>query len=473
MPLYPVDGPFMRYCVEKRAENHFIRFKNKVASVLLERRWLILILLGLSALIFEILEHQHVENPVDAHFVREVVFFAIIYPIGVGLLLNMLLKSQEQRNYVLRQREIEQKLNQDLISAPTWEQLCKKIVDFPATVTPAVGVRFCSLFEQASALKLEMDWWIIERSRRPALETPIPLNFCGVTHQGQKDRLHLFVSQASHAFSTFNGYCLPLHKDHNLLGFIYIYLPSSQQLSLDQISILNAIAPVIALALDNARRQQQPEPQAVQFERERIARQLHNTLGQNLAYLRLKLDQISSENAWQEGASIQHDLERMRDVAHESHDQIRQALDSLKPEGTENLQDLLQARLEEAAAQASFTVHTKFSGQPGLISPTVQRKIHSIFREALSNIVRHANARTVSLSIDWDASTNSLRILLEDDGVGFVHDQVLTHDCFGLIIMQQRAEEIQADLKIRSAPGKGAQVELRCTPLTKHSAGLA
>jgi signal transduction histidine kinase len=460
--------------MEKREESLIVRFRNKAASVLLEHRWLIVILLGVSAFIFEILEHENIENPVDGHFIREVVFFVIIYPLGVGLLLNTLLKFQEQRIYILRQREIEQKINQDLISAPNWEQLCSKIVRFPASVTPAVGVRLCSLAVEATVLNLEDDWWIIERLRRPVLHTPIPLDYCGVAHHGQEQRLHLFVSQSSHSSSSLNGYCLPLFKDHRLLGLMHIYLPSSQQLSPDQIGIFNAIAPVIALALDNARRQRPPEThtEAVQIERERIARQLHNTLGQNLAYLRLKLDQISADNAWNEMSSIQQDLERMRDIAHEAHDQVRQSLDSLKPEGAANLNDLLQACAQEAAGQAAFTVHTHITGEPGLLVPGVQRKIHSIYREALNNIVQHAKARTITLSIAWDASLPSVTISLNDDGVGFTPDQAQSHDRFGLVIMQQRAEEIQAELKIQSAPGKGTRIELRYAPPKRSTAGM-
>jgi signal transduction histidine kinase len=450
--------------MEKREDNIFRRFRDGAARDLLERRWLLLVLLGVSAIIFEILEHQHVENPVDAHFIREVVFFGIIYPLGVGLLLNTLLRVQEQRNYILRQREIEQKLSQNLMSAASWDQLCRKIVGFPATVTPAVGVSLFSVLQETAALNLEADWWITERLRRPALQSPPALDTCGVAHHQQEKRLHRFLPSTSEPSSPLNGYCLPLFKDNRWLGLLYLYLPASERLSSDQISILNDIAPAIALALDNIRRQNRSDTQAeaIQIERERIARQLHDTLGQNLAYLRLKLDQISMENKWNEIASVQQDLERMRDIAHEAHEQMRQSLDSLKAEGGENLHDLLLARAQVVAQQSCFTVDAQVSGEPFLLPATAQRKILSIFQEALNNVARHAQASTVHLSIIWDASAPHLMVSMEDDGVGFDLHQARGHNHFGLIIMQQRAEEIQSDLAITSEPGKGTRVELRC-----------
>jgi two-component system, NarL family, nitrate/nitrite sensor histidine kinase NarX len=239
-------------------------------------------------------------------------------------------------------------------------------------------------------------------------------------------------------------------------------MPLSEQLSSDQISILNDLAPTIAHAIEAARHADRLDSHnlVIQNERERIARQLHDTLGQNLAYLRLKLDQMSTENALQEIDVVQQDLERMRDIAYQAHEQIRQTLVSLKPDGASNLNDLLLAQAQAVAEQAGFILHPHINGACVPLPSTIQRKIHAIFREALFNVEKHARADNVQLSILWEDSTASLTVALEDDGIGFDPQQVPAEGHFGLLIMQQRAEEINARLTISTAPSQGTRVAL-------------
>ena len=285
---------------------------------------MLLVLLSASAFIFEILEHQDVANPVDIHFVREVVFFRIIYPLEVGILLSTLLQVQEKRNQILRQREIEQKLSQELMVASNWDQLCSIIAHLPVLITPAVGARLLPLIEEKNSLHLETDWWLLEPSSRPLLQTPVFLSNCGVGNHEQERYLHPFLSNDHPNTQSLRQYCLPLYKEDYCLGVLYLYLPLNNPLSPEQISSMNSIAPIVALAMDTAKLKNRLEnqPVAIQNERERIARQLHDTLGQNLAYLRLKLDQMSTNNATSDIAFIQQDLERMRDIAHGVHAKV-------------------------------------------------------------------------------------------------------------------------------------------------------
>ena len=447
----------------EKQENGFLgKLKNDVANVLLERRWVLLFLLAASALIFEILEHQDVDHPIDAHFVREIVLFVIIYPLAFGLLLNTLLKTQRQRDLLLRQQEIKQNLNRLLMSASTWRELCNRIVSFPATETSAAGVCLYLLSEENNALHMEADWWLEKPPRRPVLQNPLPLDCCGVANHVLEPHLHPCLSHNGHSSPLSSGYCLPLVKDHHRLGLMYLYMASSECLSPVQIDLLNSISPTVALAIESMRAKQQLEShaEAIQNERERIARQLHDTLGQNLAYLRLKLDQMSMENTLSTIAVVQQDLERMRDIAYEAHEQVRQTLVSLKPEGSACLTDLLLAQSRAVAQQAGFSVHPHIVGEAVPLPSTVQRKIHAIFREALHNVERHAHADTVHLSIYFDACAASLIVSLEDDGVGFALDQVRSNGHFGLLIMQQRAEEISGQLTIETAPYQGTRVVL-------------
>jgi signal transduction histidine kinase len=445
--------------------------RNNVAGVLLERRWLLLVLLGLSAFIFEIWEHQHVENPVDIHFLREVIFFGIIYPIGVGLLLNTLLKVQAERNESIRQREIEKKLNITLLAAKTWKDLCLKIVHFPGTLLPVVGVSLFSYADVSNEIELEADWWLVTPEGRPHYPRPLALDYCGVDHRESEHNLHPFIPTSGVSPYRFRRFCLPLVADQRLSGLIFLYLPISEPLTTDQITMLNGLGTIIANAMASTIFQGQAKLQTetIKVERERIARQLHDTLAQNLAYLRLKLDQMSITDALNDIAVIQQDLERMRDIANEAHEQIRQTLSELRPGGQIQLNDLLVNQAREAANLAGFDLQMNTTGEIVPLSWTTQRKIHAIFREALYNIQRHARASAVQLTINWDKSVPELMIVLEDNGVGFEPQHVPSPGHFGLLIMRQRAEEFEGDLAVISAPNQGTRVELHY-PLQGHLA---
>ena len=148
-------------------------------------------------------------------------------------------------------------------------------------------------------------------------------------------------------------------------------------------------------------------------------------------------------------------------TTHEAHEQIRQTLVSLKPDGGADLTELLLAQAEAIANEGGFTIYHHLFGEATPLPSIVQRKIHPIFREALYNVLRHANASTAHLSIIWDNSTGSSTISLEDDGVGFDLDHAAAEGHFGLLIMHQRAEEVSGQLTITTAPAQGTRVVLQ------------
>lgn len=437
------------------------RLKGNLTQALLRQRWLLLILLAASAIIFEILEHQYVDDPIDAHFIREILFFGIVYPIAAGLLLDALLKIQAERNADLRRQELEQRLNRELLAASNWEELRLKVVYFLAAILPVTGVSLFTFSEGSNNLKFETEWRLMtaEAGRVPQA---IPYDHCGVSSHGHVKHFHAFVPGAQSVPAHSKGYCLPLFHRDQWVGAMHLHLPVSDSLTIEQINNLNTLSSTIALAIQSAMLGSSItlQSEAIQNERKRIARELHDTLGQNLAYLRLMLDKMTMNGSIQEVATIQRELEQMRDIANEAHKQIRNTLSMLRPDAAANLADLLQATAGEVAQVADFKLQFVVLGEPESLPPIIQQKIHAIFREALYNVQRHAQAKTVQLSINWNVIDRTLLISLTDDGVGFEMEHIPQQGHFGLLIMHQRAEEIGAELTITSAPVKGTQVRL-------------
>jgi signal transduction histidine kinase len=437
----------------------FQKSKNRFAKLLLDHRWLILVLLGVSAPLFEVIEHRGVDDPVDAHYVREILFFGIIYPISVGLLLTLLLKAQEQRNIVIRQQTWEKQFQQELHAAANWDELLQFVVHFPKTLAPVMGVSLLHYNQAEDNLKPVAESWL-GASEEIIEQTAVSPSRCGVKDHIPGHGLHPFVT-SSYSGSGQHGYCLPFWNNDRFVGLLHFHLPVAEQLSVEQITLFNHLAPSIALALDTAPLENPGflQAAAARQERARVARQLHNTLGQNLSYLRLKLDQLTVDDTLRSDPNIHQDLERMRDIADEAYEYIRRTIISLQPDRQHTLAEDLLAQAQLTAERTNFVLHHQIHGEAVPIPALVQHKIMFIFREALTNVQRHARAKNVDLTITW--TTGTLTVSLADDGVGFDAGEPARYGLFGLLIMQQRAEEIRGALTVWSKPGRGTWITLQ------------
>ncbi|MCK6585208.1 MAG: sensor histidine kinase, partial [Anaerolineales bacterium] len=385
------------------------------------------------------------------------------YPLAAGLLLNVLLKIQAERNAMLRRQEIEQELNRELSTTTQWDELFRKIVRFPASLLPVVGASLYTLAQDNDSLKLDADWRLGKADNNTASSERLPQDACGFSHHADESALHPLANQIQPQPTSTKGFCLPLKHRGQWIGAMHIYLPSSENLTIEHVNMLNGLAPIIAFNIHSFRIHTPLvlQTETIQNERKRIARELHDTLGQNLAYLRLMLDKLTMSGSVHEVATIQQELEQMRDIANEAHEQMRHTLSTLKPEAAATLTELLQATAREVATEAGFELRVSASNALAPLPPIVQRKTHAIFREALYNIQKYAQAKTVQLSIHWEVSTRTLNVNLTDDGIGFDLDQIPSHGHFGLLIMQQRAEEIGGELTIITAPMQGTQVHFK------------
>jgi two-component system nitrate/nitrite sensor histidine kinase NarX len=285
--------------------------------------------------------------------------------------------------------------------------------------------------------------------------------------------LHPFAHNHRPESAALKGYCLPLlHGDH-LLGLLHLYIPMKEILTAEQIRIFNRLALSISSTIESAT-PEDPESlrtAATRSERERIARLLHDTLGQSLSYLRSILEQFNMDDLYTRISSIQHDLDRMRDISNDAYEQIRQTLRSLQPQYEGNLSDTLHTIASKTAERAGFELQYRVRGTNRQLLPNdVQRKILLIMREALNNIEQHARAKVVNLSLLWDEG--DLIITLEDDGVGYDPDSISGFGHFGIQIMKQRIKEISGELEINAVPEQGSKIVLHC-PLTVGHAVFA
>lgn len=182
-------------------------------------------------------------------------------------------------------------------------------------------------------------------------------------------------------------------------------------------------------------------------ERRRIARDLHDGLAQELAYLARNLDSLGGETG-------PDTLRRLRGAVERAQLESRRAISTLAAAGRQAVEVALADAAVEVAER--FHVGLELDLVPGVrVSAARAEALVRIACEAVTNAARHSGASRVSLNLERDGSRVRLRVT--DSGRGF--DTAVPGSGFGLISMRERARSVGGELRISSVPGRGSEVE--------------
>jgi signal transduction histidine kinase len=199
--------------------------------------------------------------------------------------------------------------------------------------------------------------------------------------------------------------------------------------------------------------------QVRQDERERIARELHDTLLQGVAGLSLKLQSFAEQMPAGQPARqlMEQALDRADEMLVEGRDRVRNLRDA---QASDDLPDVLAATAHRLRMDPAIEIKVQVDGERRPLHPVVFDEVVAIANEALFNAFTHAHAEHVAVDVRYER--NQLVVRVHDDGVG-IEGQVLERGReghFGLTGMRERAAKIQAQLSIRSSPGTGADVTI-------------
>jgi signal transduction histidine kinase len=198
--------------------------------------------------------------------------------------------------------------------------------------------------------------------------------------------------------------------------------------------------------------------QVAMAERRTISSFVHDQLGQNLGYMHLKLDQLGTNENVTKLPGIQSELNRLRDVANESYEIVRDILKKMQTETIPHLTNLLQEHARTVSRRAKFELNFRTAGNRVHLTPNIQQIIFFTFREILSNVERHAGATKVDVLVSWSA--NTLAISIADDGRGFDPDRFPRDEHFGLEITEERIANIKGKFTINSSADSGTVVAM-------------
>jgi signal transduction histidine kinase len=214
---------------------------------------------------------------------------------------------------------------------------------------------------------------------------------------------------------------------------------------------------------------------AAATERERLARDLHDSLGQVLGYVGLQAATIRKLARDGRLTDADRRLERLETVASDAQSDVRRTIADLARRSVraDELVVALRSRLD--AAERDYGLQTSLVIAPAVhrtdIPPATATHLPRIIDEALMNAIRHGNARHARVSLEVDRGLLSLSV--EDDGVGFATTPEVGsgEGQYGLRFMRERAAELAGDLQIESAPGRGTRVSARI-PLGEKSTAV-
>ena len=202
-----------------------------------------------------------------------------------------------------------------------------------------------------------------------------------------------------------------------------------------------------------------------QEERDGIARELHDELGQTLTALKVNLQMLEPYCA--DGEAEDHLTEALM-ITGRALDQVRGMMLDLRPLGLEDLglAVILESHLAKQAEAAGWDAQFETT-LPGRLRPELEMACFRVAQEALTNVMRHAHAKQVWVALGLNAG--EVQLSVRDDGEGFdvaVVSDVSRTGGFGLIGMQERVRQIGGRLAIHSAPGRGTEVRASfpCAP---------
>ncbi len=300
--------------------------------------------------------------------------------------------------------------------------------------------------------------------------------FCGQT-QGLPDARVIPISIATpmvlpHCHEA--GYetlvVLPVMVHQRVLGELNLFFRSSLELSPDMRELLEAMVRHLASSMEGLRAAALEREGAVAEERGMLARELHDSIAQSLAFLKIQTQLLRDAVKKGNEAARDRSMAELDVGVRECYADVRELLVHFRTRASaEDIEEALRTTLSKFGHQTGIAAHLSMEGQGLPLDADVQIQVLHMVQEALSNVRKHARATRVNVRVqrhpEW-------RFEVQDNGIGFDAGRTLAPDSLhvGLRILRERAEGISARVEVQSAPGAGTTV---CIELPHNASGAS
>ena len=252
---------------------------------------------------------------------------------------------------------------------------------------------------------------------------------------------------------------VPLSSGGKTLGALFVVARHSRQFTSQDVQLLSSIGNQIGVAAENARLYEQAQQLAVIEERNRLARDLHDSVTQAVYGVTLYAEAAARLLSAGKTETVISHLRELRSTAQQALREMRSLIFELRPPDLEKdgLVAALQARLESVEGRTGLETVFKIDGNV-VLPIAIQQELYRIAQEALNNALHHAQARTVRLHLKQAGDQVALEIA--DDGVGFDPAKASERGGLGLRGMEERVAGLGGRLAVESKPGEGTTVRV-------------
>lgn len=264
---------------------------------------------------------------------------------------------------------------------------------------------------------------------------------------------------------------LPLSDAEQQYGVLLVEVPLGHPPETWQVQLLEALSRHIGVAVGAERRSEQTRKLALLEERAVIARELHDSLAQSLAYMKIQVSRLQAALQHPERAEqMPAMLAELREGLSGAYRQLRELLTTFRLKMEENdFVSALRHTVSEFADRGGLAIdlETDFVRCP--LSPNEEIHVLHVIREALSNVVNHSKAAHALVRLSC-APDGSVETMVEDDGVGILKHADVHH--YGMTIMKERARTLHGHLRCEPRPGGGTRVVLHFAPASQKAMPL-
>ena len=260
---------------------------------------------------------------------------------------------------------------------------------------------------------------------------------------------------------------VPLVVQGEDYGGITLYYRTPHYFAEEELELAMSVVDQAALAIENDRLRGKAGEAAAFAERNRLARELHDSVTQSLYSVSLYAEAGSRLLAAGQAPGAAEHLRELGATARGALREMRLLIFELAPPALDkaSLVEALQTRLDAVESRGGMTVSFRVEGTEAL-TPPARQELFQIAQEALNNALKHSRAQKVRVLLQFREDTTRLEI--GDDGVGFLPERARKSGGMGLRGMQERAQRIGADLQLASDPGGGTTVSVELPARPAH-----
>jgi len=259
---------------------------------------------------------------------------------------------------------------------------------------------------------------------------------------------------------------VPVKMGNNVIGVLDIESTDVDAFGEADLYTAQTLADQLAVAIDNARLYDETRQMAVMEERNRMAREIHDTLAQGFSGIILQLE-AAEQALGSDLPALQRHLNQARNLARKSLAEARRSVWNLRPQALEQrpLADAIKEEVDRFSQSTGVNVKFNILGDRRDLPPELEAGILRIFQESMANVRKHAKATEVEVNLTFNEAAAELAV--RDNGVGFkpkvsgdVDRGKKKRDTFGLISMRERARGLGGTFEVQSQSGKGTLVKI-------------